>query len=63
MTLSPIASSVTMARGRVGSRLGSAAGSISIAVSSSAGSPALSTSVLDNSTRVTSPCAPTSSIS
>ena len=45
-----------MERGRDGRRLGAALGSISSAVSSSAGSPALSISVLDSSTRVTSPC-------
>ena len=52
-----------MARGRDAPPAGAAAGSISNAVSSSAGSPALSIKVLDSSTRVTSPCLPTSSTS
>ena len=60
MTISPMASSVTMERGLA---TGSCCGSISIAVKSNAGSPADSIEVLDNSTRVTWPCGPTSSTS
>ena len=53
-----------MARGLADAPIaGCAIGSISNAVINNAGSPALSMSVLDSSTRVTSPCSPTSSTS
>src|ERR1700721_327523 len=51
MTLSAMASSVTIARGRNGTATAPFCGSISSAVSSSAASPALSITVLDSSTR------------
>ena len=63
MTLSPMASRVATARGRCPGTVVDASGSISKAVSNNAGSPELSINVLDNSMRVTSPCAPTSSTS
>ena len=63
MTLSPMASSVTMARGRDGAAAGPVSGSISRAVSKSAASPELSITALDSSTRVTCACAPISSTS
>ncbi len=60
-----MASSVAMARGGPAASTDEvdASGSISRAVSSSAASPALSITVLDSSTRVTSPCEPTNSTS